>query len=262
MKLFFGEFKADYSEYRFPYQVWLLREESDELEKIYENGFLPIRNLPGVYYLSRSVRVKLADFEPSSENRRILKKTESFESDIVPLSEFNYTPEIQKFCKNYADDKLGKGLFTAPAIKTIFTGKVFNYLFVFKEIKTQKPVGYAVCFVSSNLLQYAHAFYDLTYYKDNLGARMMLEAIIWAKKSGKKFAYLGTCYEENALYKTEFKGMEFFNGFSWSSDLEELKGLIKREEQDYLFRDKKYIETFYQGDIYKILNKYGVRVKI
>lgn len=262
MKLFFGEFKADYSHYRFPYQVWLLKEEGDEAGKIYENGFLPMRNMPDVYYLCRSVRVNIHDFELSSENRRILKKTESFESDMIPLSEFDYTPEVQKFCKNYADEKLGKGLFAAQSIKTIFTGKVFNYLFVFKEIKTQKPVGYAVCFVSGKLLQYAHTFYDLAYYQDNLGARMMLEAIVWAKKSGKEFAYLGTCYEESALYKTEFKGVEFFSGFSWSSDLEELKRLVKRDEKSYLFKDNQYLKEFYQGDIYNILNNYGLRVNI
>lgn len=266
MKLFFSEFKANYSKYHFPYQVWLLREEGDEAEKIYNNGFLPIRSLRDVYYLSRNIRIDLNKFEISSENRRILRKTENFESDLIPLSEFTYTAEIQKFCKDYAEQKLGKGLFPTAAIKLIFTNRVFNYVFVFKEITTQKVVGYAICFISGNLLQYTYAFYDLEYLKDNLGARMILEAIIWANKSNKKYAYLGTGYEESALYKTEFKGVEFFNGFRWSEDLEELKKLIKEFkggegwEREYLLKNKKYLGEFYEGDLQKVLGKYGVRV--
>lgn len=259
MKLFFSEFAADYSRYNFPYQIWLLREEGDEVEKIYENGFLPMRSMPGVYYLSRNLRVDLDKFALSSENRRILKKTENFESDLQPMSEFVYTAEVQKFCKDYTDEKLRKGLFPTSAIQEIFTNGIFNYVFVFKEIATQKPIGYAVCFIAGRFLQYAHSFYDLAYLKDNLGARMMLEAVVWAKRSQKKFAYLGTGYEQSAWYKTEFKGIEFFNGFRWSEDLEELKELIKGD-QDYLLKRKDFVEKFYQGDLTGILSKYGVRV--
>lgn len=262
MKLFFSEFQADYLKYHFPYQVWLLKEEGDETEKIYQKGFLPIRSLPGVFYLSRNIRIDLSKFETSSENRRILKKTENFESNLIPLSEFVYTAKVQKFCKDYAGQKLGKGLFSAAAVKSIFTNKIFNYVFVFKEVSTQKEVGYAVCFISENFLQYGYAFYDLKYLKDNLGARMMLEAVLWANKSNKKYAYLGTCYDESALYKTEFKGVEFFNGFRWSDDLTELKRLIEGYKGEYLLKNNEFIERFYQGDLTMILSKHGIRVNI
>ncbi|MCL5090744.1 MAG: hypothetical protein M1514_01905, partial [Patescibacteria group bacterium] len=111
MKLFFGEFKPNYKNYYYPYQVWLLKEEGDEIEKIYQNGFLPIRNKPNVYYLSRNVRVNLSEFELSSENRRILKKTEDIESDLLWLHEFSYTAEVQKFCKGYSEKRFGQGVF-------------------------------------------------------------------------------------------------------------------------------------------------------
>jgi len=262
MKLFFSEFKADYRNYHFPYQVWLLKEEADDVEKIYENGFLPIRSIPGVFYLSRNIRVDLSKFEISSENRRILRKSEKFESDLVPITEFNYNAQVQKLCRDYATKRFGKKIFPTSAIRNIFSGKVFNYVFIFKEIKTQTPVGYAVCFISTNFLQYAHSFYSLSYLNENLGARMILEAVIWAKRSGKKIVYLGTCYEENALYKTEFKGVEFFNGFAWSTDMEELKRLIKRDSETYLLEDKEYLEIFHEGNLGRLLDKYGVRVNI
>lgn len=260
MKLFFGEFPADYRRYNFPYQVWLLKEEEDRLDAIYGNGFLPVRSLPGVFYLSRNLRVDLNKFELSSENRRILKKTANIKAELFPLADFPYAPEVQKFCKDYADKKLGPGLFPAAGIKAIFKNKVFNHVFVFRETSSQNPVGYAVCNNTDSLLQYAYAFYDFNRFPENLGARMMLEAVSWAKANQKSYVYLGTGYEKSALYKTEYKGVEFFNGFKWSDNLAELKVLIERQTNKYLLRDDEYLKTFYQGDLVEVLNKYGVRV--
>jgi len=259
MKLFFGEFKADYSKYHFPYQVWLLKEEGDDINKIYGNGFLPIRSLSSVYYLCRNVRVDLSLFELSSENRRILKKTEGISASLVPLSQFNYSIEVQKLCHDYAEKRLGKDVFPVPAIKSIFSGQVYNQVLVFKN-NEEDEVGYAVCFANNNLMQYAHAFYNLNFLRENLGARMMLEAVNLAKENHHKYIYLGTCYQEVSLYKTEFKGIEFFNGFSWSKNLTELKKLIQRRSEEFLFKDKEYLEKFYQTNLSVILNNFGIRV--
>lgn len=263
MKLFFSEFKPNYEKYYFPYQVWLLQEEGDEVAKIYEAGFLPIRNLPGVYYLSRSLRVDLSKFELSSENRRILNKTADFTSDVVSLAEFEYTPAVQKFCKDYMNQRFGKGYLPAAGVKNIFQKGVYNSVFVWKKARSLEPVGYAVCFINEALLQYAHVFYDLELLDSNIGIQMILQAVIWAKEKGRKFAYLGTVYNLSAYsYKTEFSGGEFFNGFTWSNNLEELKMLIERREEQYLLRDKEFIEKFYQKDILTLLSKYGLRVKL
>ncbi len=261
MKLFFSEFKADYGHYHFPYQVWLLKEGGEAVEKIYENGFLPIRSLPQVYYLARGIRVNLSEFSLSSENRRILKKTENIISEVVPLNQFNYDSEVQKLCRDYAEKRLGKDAFPVPAIRSVFTGSVYNQVFVFKD-RDQSPVGYAVGFANHQLLQYAHAFYDLKYFSESLGARMMLEAVSWAKDKGCQFAYLGTCYEEGALYKTEFSGVEFFNGFTWSKNLAELKTLLKRDKPEYLLKDKDYLDSFHGGDLHRLLSNYGVRISL
>lgn len=261
MKIFFSEFIPNYSKYHFPYQIWLLKEENDDLGKIYESGFLPIRNMLNIFYLSRNIRVDLSSFETSSENRRILKKTEDVVSEFVLLKDFKYTPEIQKLCKEYAEKRLGKDVFPVAAVRNVFEKKVYNSVFVFKEKESGKEIGYAVCFEGKDFLQYTHSFYDLNYLDQNLGARMMLEAILWAKEKNKKYIYLGTCYEEKAMYKTEFKGVEFFNGFTWSSNLNELKALVNRVSEDYLLRDKNFLEIFYK-ELPEVLSKYGIRINL
>ncbi|PJC76078.1 hypothetical protein CO010_03665 [Candidatus Shapirobacteria bacterium CG_4_8_14_3_um_filter_39_11] len=261
MKLFFSEFKDDYDKYHFPYQVWLLKEAEDLEETIYQSGFLPMRHLPHVYYLSRSLRVNLERFDLTSENRRILNKTVDFEADLIPLSDFDYTPAVQKMCKDYAGKKIGRGVFSSQSIKNIFKNGVFNYVFVFKKTVDQSEVGYAVCFIGGNLIQYAHSFYKSDYISQNLGARMMLQAVIWAKQNQKKYAYLGTCYQKESLYKTEFKGVEFFNGFRWNDNLPELKKLILGlDEEEYLLKNQKFITEFYPDGLENLLSKYGVRV--
>ena len=260
MKLFFSEYQPDYEQYLFPYQVWLLKQEGDELAKIYQAGFLPFRSKKNVFYLARSVRVNLDSFESSSENRRILRKAEDFEYQLLPISRFDYTPKVQKLCKDFAEQRFGRGKMTTAGIKSIFKSGIFTDIFAWRDKKENKEIGYALCLIDKEILHYAHVFYNPDYFKTSLGARMMLESVLWAKEKSRQFAYLGTCYDKRALYKSEFSGVEFFNGFLWSDNLEELKYLVNRQEEDYLLRDKEYLERFHQSDIKTILDKYGVRV--
>lgn len=262
MKLFFSEFKPNYEHYHFPYQVWLLVEEGDDVNKIYNSGFLPIRNLPQVYYLSRGVRVNLSQFDFSSENRRILNKTPQFDDKLISLTDFDYTPIIQKFCKNYMDNRFGKGYFTASAVKNIFQKGVYTHVFVWYKEQEKNPCGFAVVKICPDFLQYAHAFYDLKYLSLNLGARMILEAVSWAKAENKKYAYLGTVYDPKSFYKLEFTGVEFFNGFRWSSNIHELKDIVGKAGNDYFLKDKLLMTKYYNSDIISILNNFGVRVNL
>ena len=248
MKILFGEFPADYEKYHFPYQVWLIKEAGDDAGKIYEMGFLPMRSKKNVYYLCRSVRVNLAKFQPSSENRRILRKTEDFQYELISLEDFSYTPLVQKTCKDWYEQKFGKGKISVAAIRKIFTSGIFTHVFVWSQSSrlgsNNKSIGYAVANFHEDLLHYAHVFLDPQFSKANLGARMMLEAVLRAKENDKKYIYLGTSYTRPSLYKTQYGGVEFFNGSSWSDNIKELKYLIDRKSDNYLFQDKEYSRQF------------------
>jgi len=242
MKLLFGEFPANYEKYHFPYQVWLVKEDGDDVDKIYEMGFLPMRSKKDFYYLCRSVRVDLNRFQPSSENRRILRKTEDFQHELISLEDFDYTPSVQKICKDWFEQKFGKGKISAAALRKIFTRGIFTHVFAWK--KDSQVIGYAVANSHEDLLHYAHVFLDPQFSKANLGARMMLEAVLWAKENDKKYIYLGTSYTRPSLYKTQYDGVEFFNGSFWSDNIKELKYLIDRKSDNYLFQDKEYSRQF------------------
>jgi len=234
MKLFFAE-----SNHNYP-QVLLLREEKDDLEKIYSKGFLPFRNQANLFYLARSCRVDLEKFSLSSENKRIIKKTADFSFGIKSLKDFNYTSRVQKQCKDWA--KLRNWKISTTSLKYIFKGGFFNQLMVWE--KEGEAVAYQVLLEEKDLIHTAHLFYNPEVGGKDLGMRMLIEASILGKEKEKTFHYLGTAYGGTGFYKRNLAGFEFFNGFSWSEDLKEWKYLDQRESDDYLLRDQEYLEQF------------------
>jgi hypothetical protein len=94
---------------------------------------------------------------------------------------------------------------------------------------------------------------------------MMTSAAAFFAERGLKHLYLGTCYSQNALYKTQFTGSEFFTGFRWSDDMNELKFLLKRDKKDleqHLLETENYRAEFYGGDLSKITSASEFRVKL
>ena len=95
--------------------------------------------------------------------------------------------------------------------------------------------------------------------------QMMTSAVARFAKAGLRFLYLGTCYSRNALYKTQFAGAEFFNGFRWSDNLEELKYLLRRDENEqpqHLLESAEYRDTFCGGELTNPSATTAFRVKI
>jgi sporulation-control protein spo0M len=67
------------------------------------------------------------------------------------------------------------------------------------------------------------------------------------------------------MYKTQFAGAEFFNGFRWSDDLDELKFVIRRDKQaltEHLLETDEYRDAFYQGNLEEIVDASAFRVKL
>src|SRR6516225_4147835 len=110
MKLLFSEHKPDYSHYTYPYVVWAFPEPGEKLPQIFNAGFLPSTREMDRFYLVRQVRVNLTKFQPSSENRRILRKGDGLTMKLVPRAEFDYSPAKREAFKAYADVRYGKDI--------------------------------------------------------------------------------------------------------------------------------------------------------
>jgi arginyl-tRNA--protein-N-Asp/Glu arginylyltransferase len=266
VKLLFSEQNSDYEHYQFPYAVWAMPESDETPADIFNAGFLPSSRQLDRFYLARQVRVDLAKFKPSSENRRILRKGAGIRVELVPRAKYDYTPERRKFFKTYADIKFGRDVMTFERLDSLFESPIISHLLVFTDLADGAEVGAATLYVEGReLAYYYYAFYDLNYYARNLGMFMMTSATALFAERGSRFLYLGTCYSDNALYKTQFAGAEFFNGFRWSSDLAELKFMLKRDRKElhrHLLETEEYRDAFYPGGLEKISDASTFRVKL
>lgn len=248
MKLLFSEAKSDYAHYIFPYAIWAVPEAGETPADIFDAGFLPSSRNLDRFYLCRQLRVGLAKFEPSSENRRILRKGEDIEMTLVPREQFDYTPARRAFCKNYADAKFGQDVMSAGRLDSLFNSPVTTHLLVFTEARTGAEVGVVTLYLEAgHLAFYYYAFYDLAHPNRSLGMFMMTAAVKLFHEQCFKQIHLGTCYSDAALYKTQFAGVEFFNGFRWSENLDELKHLLRRDQSpvsEHLLESGEFREKF------------------
>lgn len=264
MKLLFSETLPDYQHYIFPYAIWAFPETGETPADFLDRGFLPSSKNLDRFYLCRSLRVALADFKPSSENRRILRKGEGFACELVPRPQFDFTPERRAFCLNYAVHKFGQEVMTPARLDNLMNSPITSHLLLFRETQTKREAGLVTMFLQPTAAaQYYYAFYDLAYAAQNLGMFMMTSAVRFFAAQNYEHIYLGSCYSRNALYKTQFSGAEFFNGACWSRNLEELKYLIARGESpqtQHLFEAEEYVHRFHEGALETAVqrSKFGI----
>ena len=169
----------------------------ENIDSLYNEGYVFTRLGRGVMTQTRSLRIDLDKFELNSENRRVLKKIEGLNLNIVAIPYKQYTWQIGKMAKDFYDTKFGKGIFSANKIKELLTdaGKSnFNTLFVFQMssrggseaddvviptllkqtngIATsyadgrtprndESTLGYAICYANSKIMHYSYPFYRL-----------------------------------------------------------------------------------------------------
>ena len=197
---------SDYEHYQFGYAIWGIPEPGEKPSNLFNAGFLPSSRELDRFYLCRQIRVKLPGFTPSSENRRILRKGEGVNVELVPRAQFDYTAKRREFFKTYADKKFGNDVMSYERLDLLFSTPIISHLLVFTDTKTGAEVGVVTLFVEdTTLAYYYYAFYDLAYFNRNLGMFMMTSAVeLLCRARLANISYLGTCYSENALYKTQF----------------------------------------------------------
>jgi hypothetical protein len=263
MKLFFSESEADYSRYLYPYVVWALREAGEVPADLFHAGFLPSAKNLNQFLLCRNVRVELGKFIPSSENRRIRRKGAGIALKLVPRAEFDFSPARKEFYLGYAEVRYGRGVMPAERLELVFSPPVCTHLLVFTDEQSGAELGVAVLYLEApRVAFYRYSFYDLKHVNRSLGLFLMTAAVEFFAAQKFNHAYLGTCYSERALYKTQFAGVEFFNGFRWSQNLVELKFLLRRDPQKHLLESSEYRDEFFSGDAEKIFSAGGFRALI
>ncbi len=198
-----------------------------DINTAYASGYVATRVERGTFQQTRSLRIDLSVFELSSENRRVLKKTEALTMETLPLPLSDYHWSIGKLGKDFYSEKFGDGTFSANKIKELLTDKEkSNFNRVLRFSLDGRVVGYTICLETNEMVHYSYPFYDLSLQVPNLGLGMMLRAIARAKETGKKYIYLGSFQRPTDTYKLQFEGLEWFDGKEWQKDPSPLKQLV------------------------------------
>lgn len=248
MKLLFGEFAPDYSRYLYPYVVWGLPEPGDTPGDLYAAGFHPASPDLSRFTLCRHLRVPLHGWEPTSENRRILRKGAGLSLELVPRPDFDFHLARQRRWLEFAEERFGPGIMTPARLDGLMHGRVITHILVCHDTARDpadgdREVGAVLMYLEPpRMAHYYYAFYDLRHANRSLGLSLMTAAVRFFQEAGFDHLYLGTCYSERALYKTQFRGLQFFDGLAWSEDLDQLRFLVRRntgarhllEEPDFL----------------------------
>jgi arginyl-tRNA--protein-N-Asp/Glu arginylyltransferase len=197
----------------------------ENITTMYDRGYVCTRPEEGHMEQTRSVRVNLSKFELTSENRRILRKTEPLTLTHYSLPFSHYSWHIGKLGKDFYETKFGDGTFSANKIKELLTGERRDFTTLLVYTTTGTPIGYAICVETDTILHYSYPFYALNTDK-NLGMGMMVRALVYAQEQGKTYCYLGSAQRPNDTYKLQFHGIEWFDGTAWQTDIEQLKTIL------------------------------------
>lgn len=207
--------KRDFQMYVPPGIAYIQKGADDSVADLYADGYLPYsgsKDVLNIFYRARSARVRLGDFSPSSENRRIAKK---FDGAFTKTYLQGPPPsDAVDFCLSYFKERHGPDAMPRERLEVIFA-QVTNTT-VYRKDDT--IVGYVVSIEGKDFGHYWYSFYDLSLARQSLGMWLMLDAIRDAKTQGKTHYYLGTVYGSNALYKANFEPLEWWDGSAWSDD--------------------------------------------
>jgi len=179
------------------------------LEIIYQKGFLPQRNNRRYFYQDSSSRSNLTNVTLSSENRRILKKTQKFDYKIEFVDQFDFNSQVLKKCSTWSKQLNWK--FPSSSIKTIFTNHLFNYIYTWTD--TDKVIAYSICLFKKKFSHVAYVFYDPAYTKTDLPIRLSLQVIIDSIDKKLSFCYLGRFnpISKTGFYKRNFPNFQIYN---------------------------------------------------
>ena len=135
MKLFCSEYRNDYASYTFSYALYALKESMEEVPEIYAQGFLPYTgrlDLPAdLFYRARSLRVDLANFALSSENRRVLRLSAdlNIEIEVQRKADFDtQAPAFVAFCTDYAQERFTGGSMTPERLQYVLSREILTQI--------------------------------------------------------------------------------------------------------------------------------------
>lgn len=177
----------------------------------------------GYWYNLRSTRIKVSEYKPTKTVKRLANKVRVSKVILTQEELDRLEPIYEKYvkAKGYKRDIELKDFLGYFAILYWHQEKLIGAS-IFKEYKTEQK----------DIVVYQF-LWDYEDPKLSLGNVAQYYEIEHSKHLA-NYVYLMGGYEEACIYKSNFKGFEWWTGTEWSSDLDLYKQLCKRDNNVHI----------------------------
>lgn len=170
-----------------------------------------------------SARIRVADFQPSRTQRKVLRRNEGLKRNATsPWA----TEDQYALFRRYLDHRHADGgmadmdiyEFAAMIEETPVRSRVIEYTRAPAVGERGRPLV-AVCLtdILNDGLSMVYSFYDPSMLTESLGTHVILDHIAIAREAGLPYVYLGYWVPGSRKmgYKAGFKGIEVYKGGHW-----------------------------------------------
>jgi arginine-tRNA-protein transferase len=221
MRFFSSELGHEYAKtYTFGYCNYGVLESGDKVSDMYERGYLPYSGSPestGMFYMARSGRIYLPEFELDSECRRVAKKFDGvYSRKSIPLKEFPITEEFITFWLEYFSRAHGPVVMPRERLLSILDFGIISHVGEYRDAE-HKVVAYTLEVHDETMVHDWYQAWIPELDKQSFGMWLLMDIGREAQKRGATYYYPGTVY--GAMnYKTNLPSLSFWNGAEWITD--------------------------------------------
>jgi hypothetical protein len=252
MRVALSECMPDYVSYTFPYHVWGFLDEGETVSTALALGFLPLAFDLSRFYLTRGIRIQLDRYCATARTRYVGRRSAHLSSRLLPRAEFELTSPWRQLARAYFASRTVAAEHRERRFFQMIDAPFTTHVMLLTDYNTGEPAALAPVYLEPGAsAEYGIPVYEPKYTKVSVGNHLLAETLATLRSAGCDYAYLGTCYTNRDLYKTRFPGMQFFNGYTWSSDRAELRLFIGRQqaiEQTHVLSTETYLDAFANGD--------------
>lgn len=193
--------------------------QQNEQQQALENGWCPLDS--NLWFQTRSTRIDISKYIP---NKKLLKQSKDVKAFFdISVNEHKKQVFYSIYQKYVSYKKFGSVDFSFYDIVNYSNGHVY-YTY------NNKIVGF--CFfkiIGQNLFAVEFAW-DYDNPKLGLGKYNVHSLCNYAKMRRYKYLYLSSGYESCSIYKSSFKGFEWWTGLEWKDDVEHFKKLCYSDD--------------------------------
>ena len=245
MKIYFRHYSGAISQYDYLFFDCMAKVNLNEEDLALEEGwlpddyFIPKNSLKSHWYQARQTRINLKKFEDTRRTRKARKKCKDIEINHIRADEIDLNI-ITNIFKKYFKYRNFKPWKLEPLIELEKERKFFLIYYLNK-----KPIAFTFLRdVGANSVFSTQFAWDYENPKLYLGKYANLAEIDYCITNNKEYMYLGVGYETSCIYKSDYKGFEFWTGEEWSKDIDRYKWLCERDSKIQKTKDLDKIKRY------------------